>query len=86
VAEIPTLDEVRAYLKVPAAQLSDEDLERMRGAAMDDQTARCAWPEGAYPYALAQALLRRIRGPARRVGPDSCQHLPSPGPLMFLHQ
>lgn len=88
-AEIPTLDEVRAYLKVPAAQLSDEDLERMRGAAMDDQTARCAWPEGAYPYALAQALLRRIQReaaarnlPLGMVGLDASEYGPTALPYL----
>lgn len=65
-AERPDLATVRAYLKVPATALSDEDLTRMMGAADDDQRARCAWPDmdteaEAYPDALAQAFLRRVQ-------------------------
>lgn len=65
---IPDLATVRAYVKVPATSLSDEDLERMRVAGLESQAARCVWtgPAGendpaAYPDALAQALLRRIQ-------------------------
>src|SRR5262245_536840 len=66
--EVPDLATVRAYLRVPATVISDEDLERMRVAALTDQIARCVWP-GAddpdtpddYPDALAQQLLRRIQ-------------------------
>lgn len=67
---IPDLTTVRAYVKVPATSLSDEDLERMRAAALEDQTARCRWPglessppdpDTGYPEALAQALLRRVQ-------------------------
>lgn len=41
---VPTLAQVRAYVHVPATVLSDEDLERMRAACLEDQTARCHWP------------------------------------------
>src|SRR5215831_2221158 len=65
--EVPDLETVRGYIRVPATILSDEDLERMRLAALTDQMARCAW-EGmddpsatTYPDTLAQALLRRIQ-------------------------
>lgn len=61
---VPDVDTVRGYVRVPASSLSDEDLERMRLACLEDQTARCLWddtdPE-AYPDALSQALLRRIQ-------------------------
>jgi len=68
-AEVPDLTTVRAYIRVPATILSDEDLERMRIACLTDQMARCRWPgqdtpdtaDDEYPEALAQALLRRIQ-------------------------
>lgn len=67
--DIPDLAMVRDYLHVPATVLSDDDLERMRVAALTDQIARCTWPgldtpdtaDDDYPDALAQALLRRIQ-------------------------
>jgi len=68
--DIPDLTTVRAYLRVPATVISDEDLERMRMASLTDQMARCLWPgldtpadatDDDYPDALAQALLRRIQ-------------------------
>ena len=65
--DIPDLATVRAYIRVPATVLSDEDLERMRLAALTDQIARCTWPgqddpaSEDYPDALAQGLLRRIQ-------------------------
>ena len=40
---VPDVDTVRAYVRVPASSLSDEDLERMRGACLEDQAARCVW-------------------------------------------
>lgn len=61
---VPDLATVRAYVRVPASSLSDDDLERMRLAALADQNARCAWDEttpDAYPDALAQSLLRRVQ-------------------------
>lgn len=65
---IPDLATVRAYLRVPATVISDEDLERMRIACLTDQVARCKWPgmeseepDATYPDALAQGLLRRIQ-------------------------
>jgi hypothetical protein len=69
-ADIPDLATVRAYLRVPATVLPDEDLERMRVGCLTDQIARCRWPgqdtpedttDDAYPDTLAQALLRRIQ-------------------------
>lgn len=66
---IPDLATVRTYLRVPATVISDEELERMRMAALTDQMARCKWPgletpdaaDDEYPDTLAQALLRRIQ-------------------------
>lgn len=69
-AQIPDLEAVRAYVRVPASALSDDDLERMRLACLEDQTARCVWsglvevppvPETGYTDSLAQALLRRVQ-------------------------
>lgn len=67
--EIPDLTVVRAYIRVPATVLSDDELERMRLTALTDQIARCSWPgqetpdtaDDDYPDALAQALLRRVQ-------------------------
>lgn len=65
--DIPDLATVRAYLRVPATVISDEELERMRLTALTDQIARCVWPgqddpeSDTYPDALAQSLLRRIQ-------------------------
>jgi hypothetical protein len=67
--EIPNLATVRAYIRVPATVLADDELERMRMTALTDQLARCTWPgsetsdtaDDDYPDALAQALLRRIQ-------------------------
>lgn len=87
--EIPDLTTVRAYLRVPATVLSDDDLERMRMAALTDQIARCAWPgqddpdADTYPDTLAQALLRRIQReaaaknlPLGMVGLDGAEYGP----------
>ena len=69
-AGIPSLDAVRAYVRVPASSLDDDDLERMRLACLEDQMARCVWsglnadppdPEIGYTDGLAQALLRRVQ-------------------------
>jgi hypothetical protein len=59
----PTLAEVRAYVKVPATHLSDEDLQRIYDACTEDQDARCLIPEdpAAFPSALSQAFLRRVQ-------------------------
>jgi hypothetical protein len=58
---VPTLEDVRTYVRVPATALSDADLERMMATALGDQSARCAWQDPDYPDALAQAYLRRVQ-------------------------
>lgn len=59
---VPTLEQVRAYVKVPATSISDEDLERMRVAVIGVQQSKCRWPETdpetTLPDALSQAILR----------------------------
>lgn len=52
---------VRAYLRVPATQLADEDLQRMLDGCSGDQWARCVWDPETYPDTLGQALLRRVQ-------------------------
>jgi len=80
-----TLEEVRAYLRVPATTLSDDDLQRMLDAAADDQAQRCTWePDPApFPSALEQALLRRVQRevaarnlPLGMVGMDAAEYGP----------
>lgn len=79
----------RAYLRVPATALSDEDLARMLAAQQADQNARCTWagadaePPQPAPDALDQALLRRLQRevaarnlPLGMVGLDSNEYGP----------
>lgn len=80
---------VRAYLKVPATALSDEDLTRMLDGCTADQEARCQLPDAAtagYEHAVAaldQSLLRRIQRevaaralPLGMVGLDAAEYGP----------
>jgi hypothetical protein len=78
------LDTVRGYLKVPATNLSDEDLTRMIAGCSADQWARCVWDEATYPTALAQGLLRRVQRevaarnlPLGMVGLDAAEYGPA---------
>jgi hypothetical protein len=80
---------VRAYLRVPATALSDEDLGRMLAACQDDQAQRCVWPADAYPDALAQAVLRRVQRevaarnlPLGMVGLDAAEYGPTRLPFL----
>lgn len=85
---------VRAYVKVPATLLSDEDLQRMLDAAWADQFHRCTFPGDDtdpvtnYPDALAQALLRRVQReiaarnlPLGMVGLDAAEYGPTRLPV-----
>lgn len=77
---------VRAYLKVPATALSDEDLTRMLDGSRADQANRCQLPEPPAPddsAALDQALLRRVQRevaarnlPLGMVGLDAAEYGP----------
>lgn len=60
---LPTIDEVRVYVGVPATVLPDDDLERIYAAELEVQTRTCRTPVDTttWPAALAQALLRRIQ-------------------------
>lgn len=79
---------VRAYLRVPATALSDEDLTRVMDATYGDQVARCAWP-GEYPAELEQAWLRRVQRevaarniPLGMVGLDAAEYGPTRLPYL----
>lgn len=87
----PTLDiaVVREYLRVPATQLSDEDLARMIGGCSEDQWARCVWDPANYPESLAQSLLRRVQRevaarnlPLGMVGLDAAEYGPQRLPYL----
>ena len=57
---LPTLAQVRAWIDVPAAEISDEQLDAILTSELMLQAQACDWGEGpTYPVALAQALLRR---------------------------
>jgi len=84
-----TLEEVRAYVQVPATTLSDEDLTRMFDTAKIDQAQRCNWPGSGdmppapQPASLEQALLRRVQReiaarnlPLGMVGLDASEYGP----------
>lgn len=65
VATVPTVSEVRAWSQVTAQSLSDVQIQQILDAETELQTAACVWADGEYPFALAQALLRRC---AREIG------------------
>jgi hypothetical protein len=86
---------VRAYLKVPATVLSDDDLGRMFDTAKIDQAQRChypgsdALPPEPRPAALDQALLRRVQRevaarnlPLGMVGLDAAEYGPQRLPYL----
>lgn len=63
-----TVDEVRAYCRVSATAVSDDDLGRMMETASADVIARCRWAgmdddalPAVAPDALVQGYLRRIQ-------------------------
>ena len=59
----PDLTQVRAWLKVSATQLPDDQLQLIYDAAVDDEANRCTVPAdpAAYPAGLAPAFLRMIQ-------------------------
>jgi hypothetical protein len=56
--DAPTIAEVRAWVGVSVASLSDEQLQQIIDTESALQAAACAWLD-TYPTALRQALLRR---------------------------
>jgi hypothetical protein len=82
-------DDVRAYIRVPATAVSDDDLTRIMETAAADVVARCRWagmdePDpAAAPDPLVQSYLRRIQRevsarnlPLGLVGLDSGEYGP----------
>lgn len=83
------LETVRAYIRVPTTNLSDDDLGRMLAGCSTDQWARCKWDPDAYPDVLAQALLRRVQKeiaarnlPLGMVGLDAAEYGPQSLPFL----
>lgn len=79
---------VRAYLRIPATALTDEDLSRMMSTATGDQADRCRVPEP-YPPQLEQAFLRRVQRevaarnlPLGMVGLDAAEYGPQRLPFL----
>lgn len=63
-AEIPTTDEIRTWLKVSTASTNDDQLEVIRAGELASQVRRCRMPidwlePDGYPADLALALYRR---------------------------
>jgi hypothetical protein len=67
---VPELDDVRAWVAVPATAFPDADLQQILDAELAIQARTCRLPddpdpitdvEATYPYALARAVLRRCQ-------------------------
>lgn len=64
-----TLEEVRAYVRVPATALTDADLARMIDTCRADQIARCKWDyAGAIIVAATTDMTATIAGAGLPVG------------------
>jgi hypothetical protein len=70
VLDVPTPEQVRAWTRVPASSISDEDLEQILDAELAIQARTCSLPEdpdpitggeATYPAALSRAALRRCQ-------------------------
>lgn len=86
----PTRDEVRAYIRVPATSIPDDELDRFMATAAIDQTHRCNTEKGRDPDSgavadpLAQGFMRRVQRevaaknlPLGMVGVDSTEYGPT---------
>jgi hypothetical protein len=62
VATVPSLAEVRQWIGVPVAALSDEQLQRVYDAEIAAQAAVCIIPDDpdAYPAVAVEGLFRRV--------------------------
>lgn len=67
---VPTPEEVRTWVQVPASAISDEDLAQILAAELAIQARTCRLPddpdpdtgeEASYPDALARSCLRRVQ-------------------------
>jgi hypothetical protein len=59
---VPSTDDVRKWVNVPATSVSDEQLSQVITAERQNQADACTVPvaEADYPEVLAQALYRRV--------------------------
>lgn len=60
----PTVEQVRAWIGLSTAQVSDEDLAQILDAEATIQARTCtlpAEPDAVYPDPLARALMRRVQ-------------------------
>ena len=88
---VPDLEQVRAWVQVPATQISDDDLQQILDAELAIQARTCRLPpdpdaegtEATYPAALARACLRRCQRqvaaravPLGMVGADASEYGP----------
>lgn len=85
---IPTIAQARAYLKVSATAITDEEFTRIYNAEVSNQTLVCTVPVD-YPDDLGQTLLRRIQRqvaaknlPLGLVGLDAAEYAPSRIPAL----
>jgi hypothetical protein len=59
---IPTVEQVRAWIGLTTAQVTDEDLTQILNAEAAIQARTCALPDdGTYPDPLTRALYRRVQ-------------------------
>jgi hypothetical protein len=67
---VPTVEEVRAWVQVPASAISEADLSQILAAELAIQSRTCRLPEdpdpdtgeeASYPDALSRACLRRCQ-------------------------
>lgn len=90
--DVPTSEQVRAWIKVPATAISDDDLAQILDAELAIQARTCSLPpdpdpvsggEATYPSALSRACLRRCQRevaarslPLGILGADSTEYGP----------
>jgi hypothetical protein len=60
-AGYPTLDQIRAWIKVPATAIPDDQLQQVVDAEAGIQARLCRIPTDTYPPELCQALYRRVQ-------------------------
>lgn len=90
--DVPDTDQVRAWIKVPATGISDDDLAQILDAELAIQARICSLPvdpdpetgaEASYPAALSRSCLRRCQRevaarslPLGILGADSTEYGP----------
>lgn len=85
---IPTVAQTRAYLRVSATALPDEELTRIYNGEQESQAGVCTVPVD-YPDALGQAFLRRVQRqvaaknlPLGLVGTEAAEFAPTRIPFL----